>query len=62
MADKYTGPLERLDATRWRIPKSYKKGMLVDGLIYADEKLIAAIKQDQSPEQVANVACAGSAS
>ena len=57
MADKYTGPLERIDATRWRIPKSYKKGMLVDGLIYADEKLIAAIKQDQSPEQVANVAC-----
>jgi tRNA-splicing ligase RtcB len=57
MADKYTGPLERIDACRWRIPKSYKPGMLVDGLIYADDRLIDAIKGDQSPEQVANVAC-----
>ncbi len=57
MPDKYTGPLERLDATRWRIPKSYKQGMLVDGIIYADDKLIRAVKQDKSPEQVANVAC-----
>ena len=57
MAQKYTGPLERVDACRWRIPKSYKPGMLVDGLIYADDRLIDAIKGDQSPEQVANVAC-----
>lgn len=56
MADNYTGPLERIDAYRWRIPKSYKPGMRVDGLIYADDALVAAIKQDQSPEQVANVA------
>jgi tRNA-splicing ligase RtcB len=53
----YTGPLERIDATRWRIPKSYKPGMRVDGLIYADDALVEAIKQDKSPEQVANVAC-----
>ena len=57
MADKYTGPLERIDSTRWRIPKSYKQGMHVDGLIYADDELVEALKQDQSPEQVANVAC-----
>lgn len=57
MADNYTGPLERIDETRWRIPKSYKQGMNVDGLIYANDELIAAIKQDKSPEQVANVAC-----
>ena len=57
MADNYTGPLERIDANRWRIPKSYKAGMLVDGIIYADEQLVEAIKQDKSPEQVANVAC-----
>ena len=55
-ANNYTGPLERIDATRWRIPKSYKKGMRVDGIIYADDRLIEAIKQDRSPEQVANVA------
>ena len=57
MAQNYTGPLERIDETRWRIPKSYKQGMRVDGLIYADDKLIQAIQQDKSPEQVANVAC-----
>ncbi|MHC4698561.1 MAG: RtcB family protein, partial [Planctomycetota bacterium] len=57
MPDKYTGPLERIDETRWRIPKSYKPGMTVDGVIYADDVLVEAIKQDKSPEQVANVGC-----
>ena len=57
MADNYAGPLDRVDEVRWRIPKSYKPGMRVDGLIYADELLVEAIKQDKSPEQVANVAC-----
>ncbi len=52
----YTGPLERLDEYLWRIPKSYKPGMRVDGLIYASEKLIKQIRNDQAPEQVANVA------
>jgi tRNA-splicing ligase RtcB len=53
---EYTGPLERIDGTRWRIPKSYKQGMRVDGIIYANEELVKLIKQDRSPEQVANVA------
>jgi tRNA-splicing ligase RtcB len=57
MSENYTGPLERVDAVRWRIPKTYKPGMRVDGLIYADDQLIEAIKSDKSPEQVANVAC-----
>ncbi len=56
MTEPYTGPLQRLDANRWRIPKSYKQGMRVDGIIYADDVLIEAIKGDKSPEQVANVA------
>ncbi|GMU36398.1 MAG: RNA-splicing ligase RtcB [Phycisphaerae bacterium] len=56
MSDAYTGPLERVDAWRWRIPKSYKPGMRVDGLIFASEALIAHIRKDKSPEQVANVA------
>ncbi len=56
MAQNYTGPLERIDDNRWRIPKSYRRDMRVDGVIYADERLVAAIKQDKSPEQVANVA------
>jgi len=52
----WQGPLEKIDGYRWRIPKSYKPGMRVDGLIYADEKLLKDIRQDKAPEQVANVA------
>src|SRR5262249_11180050 len=37
--------------------KSYKPGMQVDGLIFADDRLIQQIRNDQAPEQVANVAC-----
>ena len=54
--ETYTGPLEQVDECCWRIPKSYKPGMRVDGLIFADERLLAQIKADQAPEQVANVA------
>ncbi|MHC5112761.1 MAG: RtcB family protein [Planctomycetota bacterium] len=57
MAEPYQGPLERLDATRLRIPRSYKPEMNVDGVIYADERLAKLIVRDRSPEQVANVAC-----
>jgi len=48
--------LEKIDDYRWRIPKSYKPGMRVPGLIYADEKLLKSIYQDKALEQVANVA------
>ncbi len=54
--DSFHGPLEQVDATCWRIPKSYKPGMRVDGLIFASEKLLSQIKGDQAPDQVANVA------
>jgi tRNA-splicing ligase RtcB len=57
MAEAYSGPLEQMDECRWRIPRDYKPGMRVDGVIYADESLIGMIRQDKSPEQVANVAC-----
>ncbi len=39
-----SGPLERVNDCLWRIPKSYKAGMRVDGLIYADDALIALIR------------------
>lgn len=55
--DAYKGPLEKVNDYCWRIPKSYKPEMLVDGLIYADSKLIKQIREDMAPEQVANVAC-----
>lgn len=53
----WDGPLEKINEYKYRIPKSYKNGMLVDGLIYANEKLLADIKKDKAPEQVTNVAC-----
>jgi tRNA-splicing ligase RtcB len=52
----FHGPLEQVGECCWRIPRSYKPGMRVDGLIFADERLLPAIKNDQAPEQVANVA------
>ena len=48
--------LEKIDNYRWRIPKSYKPGMRVPGLIYANEKLLESIYKDKALEQVANVA------
>src|SRR5579872_3412545 len=54
--DTYRGPLEPVDPCCWRIPKSYKQGMRVDGLIFASQKLMEQLKLDQAPEQVANVA------
>src|SRR4051794_20714762 len=53
---EFYGPLERVNETCWRIPKTYKAGMRVDGLIYADDQMIELIRKDQAPEQVANVA------
>jgi len=55
-SDNVTGMLKKLDDYRFLIPKSYKKGMLVDGLIYASDEMIKQIEKDQTLEQVANVA------
>ncbi|MEN3009872.1 MAG: RtcB family protein [Candidatus Bipolaricaulaceae bacterium] len=57
MSQAWRGPLERVDEFRWKIPRTYKKEMRTDGLIYASEKMIPTICEDQAPEQVANVAC-----
>jgi len=56
MSDTWQGPLEKIDDYRWRIPKTYKPGMRVDGIIYADEEMVKDIRRDKAPEQVANVA------
>lgn len=53
----YHGPLEKIDDYRFRIPKTYKREMRVPGLIYADENMLGHIKKDNTPLQVANVAC-----
>jgi len=52
----YHGPLEQIAECVWRIPQSYKLGMRTEGRIFADEHLIEQIRNDQAPEQVANVA------
>ena len=52
----YAGPLEQVSPFQYRIPKSYREDMRVDGMIFADEALIGHIKADQGPEQVVNVA------
>src|SRR5262245_62274826 len=54
--DSFHGPLEEAGPCCWRIPKSYKPGMRVDGLIFTNGELLAQVKSDQAPEQVANVA------
>ncbi len=48
--------IEQIDEYRWRIPKDSRPGMRVDGIIYADEKLMSHIRSEQAVEQVANVA------
>ncbi|MDI6704342.1 MAG: RtcB family protein [bacterium] len=47
--------LERVDDYRWKIPMSFMKGMKVPGLIYADERLLGHIREENTPIQVANV-------
>ena len=51
-----TGSLrvEQLDAYRWRIPRQGQ--MRVDGLVFASADLMRTIREDQSLQQVANVA------
>lgn len=56
MADQWNGPLEKVKPFKWRIPRSYKEAMRVDGVVYANDSLMKNIRQDQALEQVANVA------
>ncbi|MFH1414454.1 MAG: RtcB family protein [Candidatus Omnitrophota bacterium] len=52
----WQGPIEKIDNFHWCIPKAYKPGMRVPGIIIADEKLLKDIRHDKAAEQVANVA------
>lgn len=47
--------LQQIDETRWRIPKEGK--MNVPGIVYASREMMDHIREDQSLQQVANVAC-----
>ncbi len=52
----WRGELVKIDDYRYKIPRSYKSGMKTDGIIYASERMLEKIKEDEAPEQVANVA------
>ena len=49
-------PLRQLDLHRWEVPIEYRDGMRVPGIIYANDKLMADIENDECVEQVANAA------
>jgi tRNA-splicing ligase RtcB len=53
---RWQGQLIKLDDYRWKIPENYKTGMRVPGLIYASKEMLESMREDQTPEQVANVA------
>ena len=53
----YSGPLEQVGPCQWRIPKSYRADMRVDGLIFADETLIEPDQaRTRGPSRWSNVA------
>ncbi|MFB3890682.1 MAG: RtcB family protein [Phycisphaerae bacterium] len=48
--------IERIDANRWRIPKSQRADMRVDGVFYANDALLNDVVTGGGLVQVANVA------
>lgn len=53
---RWDAVLESIDEYRYLIPRSYKEGMRVDGLVFASPELIGSVCHDLSLEQAANVA------
>jgi tRNA-splicing ligase RtcB len=53
---RWQGQFIKVDDYRWKIPENYKTGMRVPGLIYASKEMLESIREEQTPEQVANVA------
>jgi len=56
MAAPWKEIVNKIDDYRWEIPRSYKQGMRVPGLIYASESMLNHIWEEQAFQQVANVA------
>ena len=54
MTDASAVKIQQIDTYRWRIPRQGQ--MRVDGLVFASADLMRAIREDQSLQQVANVA------
>ncbi len=54
MEEAWRGPLKQIDEVTWEIPKNYKPGMRVPGIIFATKKLMDSIVQDKAPESSRN--------
>ncbi len=48
--------IERIDPYRWRIARDERRGMRVEGIVYADDRLMCTLRDDPALQQVANVA------
>src|SRR5207245_1043677 len=44
MGDGWRGPLDKLDAFRYEIPRSYKPAMRTNGVIFIDEPMVAQLR------------------
>ncbi len=48
--------IKQLDEYRYLIPKTFREGMNVEGMVYASSEIFGAIEHDETLKQVANVA------
>ena len=55
MNEKISLSIERIDNYRVRIPR--QGSMITDGIVYADTAMMQHLQEEQSLQQVANVAC-----
>ncbi|MFA5452331.1 MAG: RtcB family protein [Candidatus Methanomethylophilaceae archaeon] len=53
----WNGKLIKIDDNRWEIPMDYMEGMNTNAVIYANDEMIPHIREDNAPQQAANVAC-----
>ncbi|MCL2712987.1 MAG: RtcB family protein, partial [Methanomassiliicoccaceae archaeon] len=53
----WKGALNKIDNDRWEIPEGTVKGMRTNAILFASDKMISQITEDNAPEQAANVAC-----
>jgi len=57
----WNGPLNKIDDFRYEIPKNYvgkndNLKMNTSSVIFADENMISSVREDEAPEQAANIA------
>jgi tRNA-splicing ligase RtcB len=55
MAGSWKDSLNKIDDVRWEIPRTFKEGMRVPGLIFASEKMLNQIWEDKACQQVVDV-------